>query len=79
MNNEYKKKLGLFNFLHLTVELTYTRNSKIRCKLHVRVGWIMFYYANKLSLHFIITFLKKLNINRVRSNFNYHLIFQDRM
>lgn len=45
MNNEYKKKLGLFNFLHLTVELTCTTNSKIRCKLHVRVGWIMFYYA----------------------------------
>lgn len=75
MNSGYKKNLGLFKILHSTVELTCTGNSKIRCKLHARVGWIMFYYAKKLSLHFIITFLKKLNINRVRLNFNYHLIF----
>lgn len=76
MNNEYKKKLGLFNFLHLTVELTCTRNSKIRCKLHVRVGWIMFYYAKYRNYGYISQyFFEKVNINRVCLNFNYHLIF----
>lgn len=75
MNSGYKKNLGLFKILYLIVELMCIRNSKIRCKLYVCVGWIMFYYVKKLSLYFIIIFLKKLNINCVSLNFNYYLIF----